>query len=476
MTERIHPAILCGGAGTRLWPASREALPKQFLKLLGERSTFQETCLRVSDPSLFGRPMVVANRDYRFLVREQLEEIGVDAEIVLEPVRRDSAPAAAAAANLVAAEEPDALVLILAADHVVSEPANFIAACRRAANAAHAGYIVTFGIEPDHAATGYGYIRPAAAIAGAEGARMVAAFVEKPDTATAERYVTEGYLWNSGNFLFRADVFLAEYRAFGPTAAEAAAKAVEKATHDDLGFILLDPKAFAGANKQSIDYAVMEKTQRAAVLPARFGWSDLGGWNAVWALSPQDQDGNVTRGTVVMVGSRGNLVTSEGKVAALVGVNNLVVVVEDDAVLVAARECSEELREVVTRLRQGGRPEADLHTRVRRPWGSFDTLDEGERFKVKRIVVKPGGRLSLQRHQKRAEHWVVVKGTARVTIGDDVRELKENESIYVPLGADHRLENRGDAPLEIIEVQTGSYFGEDDIVRVEDDYRRRPDE
>ena len=475
MTERIHPVILCGGAGTRLWPASREQLPKQFLKLVGERSTFQETCLRVGDPSLFERPVVVANRDYRFLVREQLEEIGVDAEIVLEPARRDSAPATAAAANLIARREPNALVLILAADHVVSEPHNFVAACRRAAAAAGAGYIVTFGIEPDHAATGYGYIRPGEAIAGAEGARAVAAFVEKPDDATAARYVTDGYLWNSGNFLFRADVFLGEYRAFAPTSADAAARAVKKATRD-LGFFLLDPEAFAAAEKQSIDYAVMEKTKRAAVLPASFGWSDLGGWNAVWTLSPQDGEGNATRGPVIIVGGRDNLVTSEGKVAALVGVNNLVVVVEDDAVLVASRDRTEELREVVARLREQGRPEADLHARVRRPWGSFQTLDEDERFKVKRIIVKPGGRLSLQRHQKRAEHWVVVKGTARVTIGKDVRDLKEDESLYVPLGADHRLENAGSEPLEIIEVQTGSYFGEDDIIRIEDDYRRRPEE
>ena len=475
MSERIHPVILCGGAGTRLWPASRDALPKQFLKLVGERSTFQETCLRVGDRSLFEQPVVVANRDYRFLVREQLEEIGVDAEIVLEPARHDSAPAAAAATALIAGRKRTALVLILAADHVVAEPDNFVAACRRAAAAARAGYIVTFGIEPDNPATGYGYIRPGEAIAGAEGARAVAAFVEKPNAATAARYVTDGYLWNSGNFLFRADVFLDGYRAFAPTSADAAARALEKATRD-LGFILLDPEAFGATEKQSIDYAVMEKTKHAAVLPVSFGWSDLGGWDAVWALSPQDRDGNAARGTVVMVGARGNLVTSEGKVAALVGVDNLVVVVEDDAVLVAARGHTEELREVVARLREQGRSEADLHTRVRRPWGSFQTVDQGERFKVKRIVVKPGGRLSLQRHQKRAEHWVVVKGTARVTIGTDVRDLKENESIYVPLGADHRLENAGSEPLEIIEVQTGSYLGEDDIIRIEDDYRRRPEE
>src|SRR6202521_1551891 len=378
MTERIHPVILCGGAGTRLWPASREQLPKQFLKLVGEHSTFQETCLRVGDPSLFERAVVVANRDYRFLVREQLEEIGVDAEIVLEPARRDSAPAAAAAANLIARREPNALVLVLAANHVITHPDNFVAACRRAAAAARAGHIVTFGIEPDHAATGYGYIRPGEAIAGAEGARAVAAFVEKPDAAKAARYVKDGYLWNSGNFLFRADVFLDEYREFAPASADAAARAVEKATHD-LGFILLDPEAFAATEKRSIDYAVMEKTKRAAVLPASFGWSDLGGWNAVWALSPRDRDGNATRGTVVMVGAHGNLVTSEGKVAALVGVDNLVVIVEDDAVLIAARDRAEELREVVARLREQGRPEADLHTRVRRPWGSFPTVDEGER-------------------------------------------------------------------------------------------------
>jgi len=475
MSERIHPVILCGGAGTRLWPASRDALPKQFLKLVGERSTFQETCLRVGDRSLFEQPVVVANRDYRFLVREQLEEIGVDAEIVLEPARHDSAPAAAAATSLIASRERTALVLILAADHVVAEPDNFVAACRRAAAAARAGYIVTFGIEPDHPATGYGYIRPGEPLAGAEGARAVAAFVEKPDVATAARYIKDAYLWNSGNFLFRADVFLDEYRAFAPTSADAAARAFEKATRD-LGFVLLDPEAFDATEKQSIDYAVMEKTKHTAVLPVTFGWSDLGDWNAVWALSPHDREGNATRGHVVIVDAKSNLVLSGSKIAALIGVDNLVVVVDDDAVLIAARERSEELRDVVKRLREEGRPEADLHRRVHRPWGSFQTVDEGERFKVKRIVVKPGGRLSLQRHRKRAEHWVVVKGTARITIGKDVRDLKENESIYVPLSADHRLENPDSEPLEIIEVQTGSYLGEDDIIRIEDDYRRRPEE
>jgi mannose-1-phosphate guanylyltransferase/mannose-6-phosphate isomerase len=475
MTDLIHPVILCGGAGTRLWPASREALPKQFLKLVGERSTFQDTCLRVRDRGLFAPPLVVANRSYRFLVREQLDEIGVEAEIVLEPTRRDSAPAAAAAANLIARHQPKALVLLLAADHVVREPENFVAACRTAAAAARSGHIVTFGIEPSLPATGYGYIRPGGTIAGADGTRAVAAFVEKPDAATAERYVTDGYLWNSGNFLFRADVFLDEYRAFAPASADAAARAVENASRD-LGFVLLDPDAFAATKPESVDYAVMEKTKRAAVLPARFGWSDLGGWNTVWSLSPRDPEENATRGSVVLIDAKGNLVTSETKLTALVGVDNLVVVVEDDAVLIAARDRTEELRQVVARLREQGRPEADLHTRVRRPWGSFQTVDQGERFKVKRIIVKPGGRLSLQRHKQRAEHWVVVRGTARVSIGEDVRELKENESIYVPLGADHRLENAGSEPLEIIEVQTGSYLGEDDIVRIEDDYRRRPEE
>jgi mannose-1-phosphate guanylyltransferase / mannose-6-phosphate isomerase len=475
MAKRIHPVILCGGAGTRLWPASRDSRPKQFLKLLGPRSTLQETLKRVADPEIFAKPVVVTNRDYRFLVREQLDEIGRDAEILLEPARRDSGPAIAAASEFLAAHGPATLALVLAADHVVRAPDRFVAACLLARAAAEQGRIVTFGCVPDHAAIGYGYIKPGKPIAGADGASEVETFVEKPDVKAAERYVAEGYLWNSGNFLFRVDVFLAEYAAFEPKSAAAVKRAVKGAT-EDLGFRLLDKKAFTVAAQKSVDYAVMEKTRRAAVVPAAYGWSDLGGWHAVWTASPRDAAGNAARGEVVLLDSRDSYIASDGKLAALLGVKDLVVVIEHDAVLIADRGRAEDLRKLVDELRKQGRPEASLHARVHRPWGNYQSLDQGERFQVKRIVVKPGGKLSLQKHRRRAEHWVVVRGTARVTIGKKVSTLKENQSIYVPLGAKHRLENRGKTPLELIEVQTGSYFGEDDIERFADDYRRGSDE
>jgi len=471
MAKLIHPVILCGGAGTRLWPASRDSRPKQFLKLLGPLSTLQETVKRVADPEIFGRPVIVTNRDYRFLVREQLDEIGLDAEILLEPARRDSGPAIAAAAEFLAARGPATLALVLAADHVVRDPEGFVAACLLARSAAEAGKIVTFGCVPDSPATGYGYIKPGKPIAGADGASEVGKFVEKPDAKTAARYIAEGYLWNSGNFLFRVDVFLAEYEALEPKSAAAVKQAVKKAT-EDLGFRLLDKKSFSAAAQKSVDYAVMEKTRRAAVVPAAYGWSDLGGWHAVWTESPRDAAGNAVRGEVVLIDSRDSYVASDGKLAALLGVRDLVVVVEHDAVLIADRGRAEDLRRLVEELRKQERPEASLHARVHRPWGNYQSLDQGERFQVKRIVVKPGGRLSLQKHRRRAEHWVVVRGTARVTIGRKVSTLKENQSIYVPLGSKHRLENRGKIPLELIEVQTGSYFGEDDIERFDDDYGR----
>jgi mannose-1-phosphate guanylyltransferase / mannose-6-phosphate isomerase len=475
MAKLIHPVILCGGAGTRLWPASRDSRPKQFLKLLGPLSTLQETVKRVADPEIFGKPIIVTNRDYRFLVREQLDEIRRDAEILLEPARRDSGPAVAAASELLAARNSATLALVLAADHVVQKPDRFVAACLLARAAAERGKIVAFGCVPDSPATGYGYIKPGKPVEGADGASSVEKFVEKPNAKTAERYIADGYLWNSGNFLFRVDTFLAEYAAFEPKSAAAVRRAVKEAS-EDLGFILLDKKAFAAAAQKSVDYAVMEKTRRAAVVPASYGWSDLGGWHAVWKETARDSSGNAVRGEVVILDSRDSYVVSEGKLAALLGVKDLVVVVEQDAVLIADRARAEDLRKLVEELRKKGRPEASIHARVHRPWGNYQSLDQGERFQVKRIVVKPGGRLSLQKHRRRAEHWVVVRGTARVTIGKKISTLKENQSVFVPLGSKHRLENRGKIPLELIEVQTGSYFGEDDIERFDDDYRRKSDE
>ncbi len=475
MAKLIHPVILCGGAGTRLWPASRDSRPKQFLKLLGPFSTLQETVRRVSDPAIFAKPLIITNYDYRFLVREQLEEIGADAKIVLEPARRDSAPAIAAAAELLAAGEPGAFILMLAADHVVTAPERFVESCKVAKMAAEAGRIVTFGCVPDWPATGYGYIKPGAALGGVKDASEVEKFVEKPDEKAATRYIAEGYLWNSGNFLFKADTFLGEYAAFEPESAKAVQAAVKNAA-TDLGFILLDEKPFKAAVQKSIDYAVMEKTRHAAVVRADFGWSDLGGWHAVWSHTARDADGNAHRGKVVMLDTGDCYIASDNKLVAALGVKNLVAVIEDDAVLIADRTRAEDLRKLVEELRKQGHAEANNHARVHRPWGNYQSLDRGDRYQVKRIIVKPGGRLSLQKHRHRAEHWVVVRGTARVTIGEEVRDLHENESVFVPLGCKHRLENLGKIPLELIEVQTGSYLGEDDIVRIEDDYRRKDGE
>jgi mannose-1-phosphate guanylyltransferase/mannose-6-phosphate isomerase len=471
MTDLIRPVILSGGAGTRLWPASRDSLPKQFLKLLGERSTLQETLLRVSDGKIFGKPVIVANHAYRFLVREQLQEIGMDADIILEPARRDSGPAIAAAAQWVVKSAPDALVLVLAADHVVTKPKQFVSVCKQARAAAKKGNIVTFGIKPDHPATGYGYIKPGKAIAGGGEARAVDAFVEKPDAKTAAKYLKKKYLWNSGNFMFRADVMLAEYAKHDAATVEAAGSAIANAG-TDLGFVLLDEAAFDRTVKKSIDYAVMEKTKHAAVIPADYGWSDFGGWSAAWSLSKKDRHGNAARGPVTVVDAKNNYISSDGKLTTLVGAENLVVVVTDDAVLVADRARAEDLKKLVERLRADKREEADTHAKVHRPWGNYQSLDRGERYQVKRIVVNPGGRLSLQKHAHRAEHWVVVRGTALVTIGEEKKTLNENESVYVPLGAVHRLENPGTVPLELIEVQSGNYLGEDDIVRLEDVYQR----
>ena len=469
MPEPIIPLIMCGGAGTRLWPSSREGRPKQFLPLLGATSTFQETMKRVSDPAVFGRPIVITNNQYRFIVAEQLADIGIEADIVLEPARRDSGPAIAAGAAFAHKRSGDPVVVALAGDDIVADSAAFVAACRKAAEAAAGGRIVTFGVRPDRAATEYGYIRPGSA--SGEDIFAVETFVEKPDAATAQSYIEQGYLWNSGNFVFRASVLLDEYRQFDAESVAAAEVAAREAG-SDLGFITLDTAAFSGARAISIDYAVMEKTQRAAVIPVSYGWSDVGSWHAVWELSPKDADGNSAQGSAVFVDSRNSYVSSEKPLVALFGVENLVVVASEDAVLIANREHTAEMKKLVQKLK-GVAPAVTIdHIRMHRPWGNYQSLDNGDRYQVKRIVVKKGGRLSLQYHNHRAEHWIVVRGTAKVTIGDEVKTLHENESIYIPIGAPHRLENPGKIDLELIEVQTGSYLGEDDIVRIEDDYRR----
>jgi mannose-1-phosphate guanylyltransferase/mannose-6-phosphate isomerase len=468
---RLIPVIMCGGAGTRLWPVSRASMPKQFVPLIGDRSTFQQTLARVSDPDLFDRPIVITNGDFRFIVAEQLRELGIEADIVLEPMRRDSGPAVAVAAALAVRRDPDSTVLVLAADHIVRKTEEFHAACRSAAAAAAKGLIVTFGILPTSPATSYGYIRPGAKLNGA-ATLAVDAFVEKPDGATAERYVAENYLWNSGNFTFRADVMLKEIERFEPEMAEAARAAVAGVT-GDLDFMRIAAEPFARAPKKSIDYAVMERTKLAAVVPADIGWTDIGSWGAVWEELPHDAVGNATSGPTVLIDSHNSLVRAEDNVlTAVVGLDNVVVVATGDAVLVTARDKAENVKTLVEQLRAQNRREAVEHRRIYRPWGYYQGVDLGSRYQVKRIMVKPGARLSLQKHFHRAEHWVVVTGTAEVTVGDKVYTKHENESVYIPIGSVHRLANPGKIALELIEVQVGAYLGEDDIVRLDDVYGR----
>ncbi len=469
MNQRIIPLIMCGGAGTRLWPASREVHPKQFLPLFGPRSTFQDTLSRVSDTALFERPIVITNTAYRFMVMEQLAEIGLEADILLEPMRRDSGPAIAAGAVFAQSRDGDAIVLALAADHVVRDTAAFVAACRQGLAAAEAGHIVTFGVTPERAATEYGYINPAETIAGE--VRGVATFVEKPDLTTAAEYVRAGYLWNSGNFMFRAAVLLDEYRNVDAASVQAVTDSVIGAGRD-LGFVKLDESAFGSASAISIDYAVMEKTARAAVVPVACGWSDVGSWHAVWELSDKDAQGNAAQGAAVFEDSRNCNVSTDRALVALEGVDDLVVVATQDAVLVSRQKDANGLKRLVAKLKTVAPELTENHIKVHRPWGSYQSVDNGDRHQVKRIVVKPGGRLSLQKHHHRSEHWIVVRGAARVTVNEAVKTVHENESIYIPIGAVHRLENPGKIPLELIEVQTGSYLGEDDIIRIEDDYQR----
>lgn len=467
--SRLIPVVMCGGAGTRLWPLSRDSMPKQFIPLFGGESTFQRTTRLLADAAAFDRPIVVTNDEYRFTVRDQLAAIGVDADIVLEPVRRDSAPAVATATALALARGPDAVAGVFAADHVVQDGRLFVETCVKAATAAAEGRIVTIGVPPTHPATGYGYIRPGVEIG--EGVHAVNAFVEKPDAARAARYLTEGYFWNSGNFIFSAATMREELQAFAPDVLGPADAAVAGATRD-LGFLRLEPESFARAKKISIDYAVMERTQKAAVVRGAFGWSDVGGWAAVWELSPKDEAGNAIVGRGYALDARDNLIRGEDQVVAVIGLDGIAVIATRDAVLVTPKDKADKVKEMVALLQAGGEQEAAAHAEVHRPWGKYLSIDMGGRYQVKRITVKPGGVLSLQKHYHRAEHWVVVRGTAEVTRDEETHVVHENESIYLPIGCVHRMANPGKIPLELIEVQVGSYLGEDDIVRIEDVYKR----
>jgi len=467
---KILPVIMCGGSGTRVWPESRESLPKQFISLVGERSTFQTTLQMLADPA-FEKPIVISNIDYRFLVSDQLREIGAEADIVLEPTRRDSGPAVAVAAALAARRSPQTIVVVLAADHVVRDRAGLVDLCKKAALAAEKGFIVTLGVKPDSPATGYGYLRAGAPIEPGSEVLKLDAFVEKPDRATAESYIEAGYFWNSGNFIFQAEVMQAEIAKFEPAMAEAAEAAVEGAKRD-LEFTVLNAEAFARAPKKSIDYAVMEQTRQAALIPADIGWSDVGNWRAVWELSDRDEHGNSVRGNGLVMEGRNVHVRSDDTLTTVVGVDDVIVVTTQDAVLVLSHEHGDKVKQLVERLKSENRREAGEHKRIFRPWGYYQSVDEGARYQVKRIVVKPGERLSLQKHFHRAEHWIVVKGTAEVGRDEEIHLVHENESIYLPIGCKHRLTNPGRIDLELIEVQTGSYLGEDDIVRFEDVYNR----
>lgn len=469
----IYPVVLSGGAGSRLWPLSRRAYPKQFLPLNGELSLLSETLRRVADGRQFAAPTIVCNAEHRFLVAEhaRLAEVAVR-EIVLEPVARNTAPAVAVACLRIAAEAPDADALILPSDHVIADLAALHRAVAVAARASGGSRFMTFGVEPGRAETAYGYVELGAPLPDAEGAFAVAAFHEKPDSATAERYLASGrFLWNAGLFLFPVGAVLQALRAHAPDVLAAAERAVAGAVRD-LDFLRLDEAGFAAAPSISIDHALMERTDRAGIVPVSMGWSDLGGWETFWTLAPKDADGNALDGRVVAIDCQGAHLRSTGRLVAALGVQDLLVVETDDAVAIAPRARSEEVKLLVERLRRDGFPEADQGSRDFRPWGWFRRIADGDRFQVKHIQVSPGASLSLQLHHHRAEHWIVVRGTARVIRGDAELLLQENESTYIQPGTRHRLENPGRIPLEVIEVQSGAYLGEDDIVRFTDDYGR----
>jgi len=473
MSASVYPIILCGGSGTRLWPMSRRALPKQFLPLVSQRSMLQDTVLRLSGLECTA-PVVVSNNEHRFLVAEQLREIGTQPAVqLLEPVGRNTAPAAAVAALWVQDRDPKGVMLVLPADHLIRDVYRFHEVARQAARLASNGLLVTFGIKPDKPATGYGYIERGPAIAAEGGAYRVERFVEKPERARAQEFLSSGrFSWNSGMFAFSAAQLLKELGRHRPDVL-ASARVAWKEAKRDLDFLRLDERAFSACPADSIDYAVMEKTDAAAVIPVDIGWSDVGSWSTLWEVAERDAQGNVVRGDVHLSGAENCYVRAESRMISVLGMKNALIVETDDALLVADRAEAEKVKDIVGHLDGANRTEHITHTRVYRPWGYYESIDTGERFQVKRIMVKPGAALSLQMHHHRAEHWIVVSGTARVTRGDDAMLLSENESTYIPIGTKHRLENPGKVPLFLIEVQSGGYLGEDDIVRFEDLYKRQ---
>lgn len=473
MTVSFHPLILSGGSGSRLWPMSRRLMPKQFLALTSARSLLQETVMRLQGVPGASAPILVSNGEHRFLVAEQLREIGVRPDVqILEPVGRNTAPAVAVAALHVQSRHPDGCLFVLPSDHLIQNVPAFHAAIATALPLAAGGSLVTFGITPHGPETGYGYLERGEPIAGSKGSFRVARFVEKPDLETARRYVAGGrFFWNSGMFVFLAKRYLEELQRFRPDIASAA-KAAWQAGKSDLDFMRLDSAAFESCPSDSVDYAVMERTSASVMVQADIGWSDVGSWAALWETGKKDGNDNVAHGDVDLRDARGCYVRAESRLVSVLGARDLVVVETDDAVLVADKSRTQEVKEVVETLARNARTEHVSHSRVYRPWGYYESIDAGDRFQVKRIMVKPGEALSLQMHHHRAEHWVVVSGTARVTRDEETKLLSENESTYIPIGAKHRLENPGKTPLFLIEVQSGGYLGEDDIVRFEDRYKR----
>lgn len=476
MTRAIKPVVLSGGSGSRLWPMSRSKYPKQFLPMLGTKSLFAQTLERVGGNYGFLPALIIANEHHRFIVNEQAEKTGIKTDsVILEPIGRNTAPAVAVAALKAAETDPEQLLLFLPSDHVILDTPGFHSAIKLAANTADAGYLCCFGMTPTRPDTGYGYIEAGASISDVAGAFEIDSFREKPDAKTAETYVTSGgYSWNSGMFMFKAAKIIEEFERLQPDMLAACRKALS-GTVPDLNFLRMQEDDFAAVPADSIDYAIMEKTNCAAVVPAEFGWSDVGSFSALADVQTSDEKGNVAIGDVMLEDSENCFIRGEGDLVAGIGLKDMIVITTDDAVLVAPKNRDQDIKKIVDRLKSEKRSEADFHSTVYRPWGNYCTLALGERFQVKSIEVYPGKRLSLQKHHHRAEHWVIVEGSAIVTRDDEQILMSENESVYLPLGAVHRLENPGKIPLKLIEVQSGSYLGEDDIVRLEDDFNREKD-